>query len=194
MHLKYVIIFIVKNAVLYRVANIYLRECFNMAEKKGFIKNFMSEFKEFALKGNVMDMAIGVIIGAAFGNIVTSLTDNFINPLIGVITGGAKKDPETGVMQVVGGKFTIRGVDFSYGAFVSAVINFLVIALILFLMLKAVNGAVEKAAALAKKNEEEAAPTTKTCPYCLMEDIKIEATRCPHCTSSLLETTVEVKA
>ena len=113
-------------------------------------KKFMTEFKEFALKGNVMDMAIGVIIGAAFGNIVTSLTDNFINPLIAVITGGAKKD-ENGVMQVVGGSFKIRGVAFNYGSFVSAVINFLVIALVLFLMLKAVNGAV----ALAKKEEEE---------------------------------------
>lgn len=161
-----------------------------MAEKKGFIKKFMSEFKEFALKGNVMDMAIGVIIGAAFGNIVTSLTDNFINPLIGVVTGGAKKDPETGIMQVVGGKFTINGVDFNYGSFVSAVVNFLVIALILFLMLKAVNGAVEKAASLAK-HEEEPAPTTKTCPYCLMDDVKIDAKRCPHCTS-MFETTVEV--
>ena len=117
-------------------------------------KKFMTEFKEFALKGNVMDMAIGVIIGAAFGNIVTSLTDNFINPLIAVITGGAKKD-ENGVMQVVGGSFKIRGVAFNYGSFVSAVINFLVIALVLFLMLKAVNGAVAKAAALAKKEEEE---------------------------------------
>ncbi len=162
-----------------------------MAEKKGFIKNFMAEFKEFALKGNVMDMAIGVIIGAAFGNIVTSLTDNFINPLIGVITGGAKKD-ENGVMQVVGGKFTIRNVDFNYGSFISAVINFLVIALILFLMLKAINGAIEKAAAIAKKEEEEEAPTTKTCPFCLMDDVKIDATRCPHCTSQF-ETTVEVK-
>lgn len=114
----------------------------------------MTEFKEFALKGNVMDMAIGVIIGAAFGNIVTSLTENFINPLIALITGGAKKDPETGVMQVVGGKFTINNVDFNYGSFISAVINFLVIALILFIMLKAVNGAVAKAAALAKKEEE----------------------------------------
>ena len=117
-------------------------------------KKFMTEFKEFALKGNVMDMAIGVIIGAAFGNIVTSLTENFINPLIALITGGAKKDPETGVMQVVGGKFTINNVDFNYGSFISAVINFLVIALILFIMLKAVNGAVAKAAALAKKEEE----------------------------------------
>lgn len=114
----------------------------------------MTEFKEFALKGNVMDMAIGVIIGAAFGNIVTSLTDNFINPLIAVVTGGAKKD-ENGVMQVVGGSFKIRGVSFNYGSFVSSVINFLVIALVLFLMLKAVNGAVAKAAALAKKEEEE---------------------------------------
>ena len=117
-------------------------------------KKFMTEFKEFALKGNVMDMAIGVIIGAAFGNIVTSLTDNFINPLIAVVTGGAKKD-ENGVMQVVGGSFKIRGVSFNYGSFVSSVINFLVIALVLFLMLKAVNGAVAKAAALAKKEEEE---------------------------------------
>ena len=118
------------------------------------MKKFLAEFKAFALKGNVMDMAIGVIIGAAFGNIVTSLTDNFINPLIAVVTGGAKKD-ENGVMQVVGGSFKIRGVSFNYGSFVSSVINFLVIALVLFLMLKAVNGAVAKAAALAKKEEEE---------------------------------------
>ena len=155
-----------------------------MAEKTGFIKKFMNEFKEFALKGNVMDMAVGVIIGAAFGNIVTSLTDNFINPLIGVITGGAKKDPETGIMQVVGGKFTINGISFNYGAFLSAVINFLVIALILFLMLKAVNGAVAKAASLGKHEEAAAAPTTKVCPFCKSE-IHIDATRCPHCTAEL---------
>ena len=89
------------------------------------MKKFLQEFKEFALKGNVMDMAIGVIIGAAFGSIVSSLTDNFINPLIAVITGGAEKD-ENGVMQLVGGKFTINGVDFNYGAFLSAVLNFLI--------------------------------------------------------------------
>ncbi len=114
------------------------------------MKKFLEEFKAFALKGNVMDMAIGVIIGAAFGNIVTALTDNFINPLIAVITGGVQKD-ENGVMQVVGGSFTVRGVEFSYGAFLSAVINFLIIALILFCLLKAVN----KAIALGKKKEEE---------------------------------------
>ena len=120
-----------------------------MAEKKGFL----TEFKEFALKGNVMDMAIGVIIGAAFGNIVTALTDSFINPLIAVITGGAEKD-ENGVMQVVGGTFTVRGVEFTYGAFISAVINFLIIALILFCLIKAVNRAMEIG---KKKAEEEAA-------------------------------------
>ncbi|HOR21274.1 MAG TPA: large conductance mechanosensitive channel protein MscL [Ruminococcus sp.] len=114
------------------------------------MKKFLEEFKAFALKGNVMDMAIGVIIGAAFGAIVTALTDSFINPLIAVITGGAKKD-ENGVMQVVGGTFTIRGVEFSYGAFISAVINFLIIALILFCLIKAVN----KAMAIGKKKEEE---------------------------------------
>jgi large conductance mechanosensitive channel len=114
------------------------------------LKKFFEEFKAFALKGNVMDMAIGVIIGAAFGSIVTALTDSFINPLIAVITGGAEKD-ENGVMQVVGGTFTIRGVEFTYGAFISAVINFLIIALILFCLIKAVNKAME----LGKKKEAE---------------------------------------
>ena len=109
------------------------------------MKKFLQEFKEFALKGNVMDMAIGVIIGAAFGSIVSALTDNFINPLIAVITGGAEKD-ENGVMQLVGGKFTIAGVDFNYGAFISAVLNFLIIAIILFCLIKAV---------ISKKKEEE---------------------------------------
>lgn len=123
-------------------------------------KKFFTEFKEFALKGNVMDMAVGVIIGAAFGTIVTSLTENFINPLIAVVTGGAKKD-ENGIMQVVGGKFTIKGVDFNYGSFISAVVNFLVVALVLFLVLKAINAAsaaaANAAAALAKKEAEEEA-------------------------------------
>ena len=114
------------------------------------MKKFLQEFKEFALKGNVMDMAIGVIIGAAFGSIVSALTDNFINPLIAVITGGAEKD-ENSVMQLVGGKFTIAGVDFNYGAFISAVLNFLIIAIILFCLIKAVN----KAMAIGKKKEEE---------------------------------------
>lgn len=119
------------------------------------MKKFLQEFKEFALKGNVMDMAVGVIIGAAFGSIVSSLTDNFINPLIAVITGGAKKD-ENGVMQLVGGKFSINGVDFNYGAFLSAVLNFLIIAIILFCLIKAMNKAMELGK--KKKKEEEEKP------------------------------------
>lgn len=118
------------------------------------MKKFLQEFKEFALKGNVMDMAVGVIVGAAFGNIVSSLTDNFINPLIAVITGGAKKD-ENGVMQLVGGKFSINGIDFNYGAFLSSVLNFLIIALILFCLIKTVNTAMT--IGKKKKEEEEAA-------------------------------------
>ena len=122
------------------------------------MKKFLQEFKEFALKGNVMDMAVGVIVGAAFGNIVSSLTDNFINPLIAVITGGAKKD-ENGVMQLVGGKFSINGIDFNYGAFLSSVLNFLIIALILFCLIKAVNTAMT--IGKKKKEGEEAAKSVE---------------------------------
>ena len=138
---------------------------------------FMKEFKDFALKGNVMDMAIGVIIGGAFSTIVTKLTDCFITPLIAVCTGGTGED---GVK--VGGQFVIRGVAFDYGAFISAVINFLIIAFILFCMIKAVN----KAMSIGKKPEAPKAPTTKKCPFCKTE-IAIDATRCPNCTSVLEE-------
>ncbi|HBI85370.1 MAG TPA: large conductance mechanosensitive channel protein MscL [Ruminococcus sp.] len=120
------------------------------AKEKG--KSFLTEFKEFALKGNVMDMAVGVIIGAAFGNIVTALTDSFINPLIQAITG---KSGEEGVQ--VGGSFTVNGAVFNYGAFISAVINFLIIALILFCLIKAVN----KAMSIGKKEEEKPAEPPK---------------------------------
>lgn len=146
-------------------------------EKIGFIKKFVNEFKDFALKGNVMDLAVGVIIGAAFQNIVSSLTENFINPLIAVCTGGAGED---GVS--IGGVFKIRGVAFNYGAFLTAIVNFLIMAFILFVMIKAVN----KIMAIGKKEEAPAAPTTKKCPHC-MSEIAIEATRCPHCTSMLAE-------
>jgi len=115
-------------------------------------KKLLTEFKEFALKGNVMDMAVGVIVGAAFGNIVTALTNCFINPLISVVTGGVKYDAD-GNPQIVGGSFKVNGVTFDYGAFISAVINFLIIALILFLLLKAVNAAMS----LGKKKAEEEA-------------------------------------
>ncbi|MBR1702767.1 MAG: large conductance mechanosensitive channel protein MscL [Lachnospiraceae bacterium] len=140
-------------------------------------KGFIGEFKEFVMRGNVMDMAVGVIIGGAFSSIVTALTDSFINPLIAVCTGGTGED---GVQ--IGGQFVINGVAFNYGAFLSAVINFLIIAFILFCMIKAVN----KAMSIGKKPEPIAAPTTKKCPFCKSE-IAIEATRCPHCTSQLEE-------
>jgi large conductance mechanosensitive channel len=143
------------------------------------MKSFIKEFKEFALKGNVMDMAIGVIIGAAFGNIVSSLTDSFINPLIALIFGGNSED---GVQ--IGGQFKINGVAFDYGSFLSAVVNFLIIALVLFLMLKAVNGALSKANSLNKTEEAPAEPTTKICPKCQSE-INIKATKCPCCTADL---------
>jgi large conductance mechanosensitive channel len=132
------------------------------------MKKFLQEFKEFALKGNVMDMAVGVIIGAAFGSIVSSLTDNFINPLIAVITGGAKKD-ENGVMQLVGGKFTINGVSFNYGAFLSAVLNFLIIAIILFCLIKAMNKAMELG---KKKKAEEEKPAEPPKEEVLLTEIR----------------------
>ena len=114
------------------------------------MKKFLEEFKAFALKGNVMSMAVGVIIGGAFQAIVTSLTSNFINPLIALITGGVKKDDD-GNPIIVGGSFTINGVDFNYGAFLSAVINFIIMALVLFLLIKGMNTLME----IGKKKEEE---------------------------------------
>lgn len=129
------------------------------------MKKFIEEFKAFALKGNVMDMAVGVIIGGAFSGIVTSLTDNFINPILKFLTAGARYS-----LQDVGG-FASN--------FLSAVVNFLIMAFILFCIMKAIN----KAMSFGKKPEVEA-KTTKICPYCRYE-IPIEATRCGHCTSIL---------
>jgi len=136
------------------------------------MKKFFSEFKEFISKGNVLDLAVGVIIGGAFSAIVTSLTDNIIKPLINCI-GGAE----------IQGKIHLIGDNYiDYGAFISAIINFLIMALIIFCIVKAVN----KAMSLGKKKEEEAAaePVTKICPYCKSE-IAIDAAKCPHCTSDL---------
>lgn len=136
------------------------------------MKKFLKEFREFALKGNVMDLAIGVIIGAAFQGIVTSFTESFINPIINSI-GGAE----------VGGHIEIfsTGQYIEYGAFITAVINFLIMAFVIFLIMKAIN----KLSAIGKKKEEEAAaPLTRKCPYCYGE-IDIKATKCMHCTSDI---------
>lgn len=132
------------------------------------MKKFLKEFKEFALRGNVMDMAVGIIIGGAFTGIVTSLTDNFINPVLTVLMGQA----------------TYTGADIRAfaAAFLAAVINFIITAFILFCLLKGMN----KLLAIGRKKEEPAAPSTKVCPYCKSE-IPIDATRCAHCTSQLAE-------
>lgn len=136
------------------------------------MKKFFKEFKDFALQGNVLDLAIGVIIGAAFKDIVTSLTDNFINPILQLITAGDKIEiAEIGVYA---------------SNFITAVINFIIMAFILFIMVKGIN----KMMSIGKKPEAPAAPTTKQCPYC-MSEIAIEATRCPHCTSVIEENTKE---
>lgn len=140
------------------------------------MKKFIEEFKKFALKGNVMDLAVGVIIGAAFQNIVTALTSDFITPLIAAITG---KTTEDGGVEV-GGQFTVNGAVFNYGDFISAIINFVIMAFILFLLIKGINGLMT----VGKKKEEPAAPTTKKCPMC-QTDIAIEAKRCPNCTTIL---------
>lgn len=136
------------------------------------MKKFIEEFKAFALRGNVMDMAVGVIIGGAFSGIVTSLTDNFINPILNVLTGGAT--------------YSLSDVAGFASSFLSAVVNFIIMAFILFCLLKAIN----KLTGLTKKPEEPAEPVTKICPYCQSE-ISIKATRCPHCTSVLEETKTE---
>lgn len=141
------------------------------------MKKFLEEFKAFISKGNVLDMAVGVIIGAAFGSVVSGLTDNIIQPLLNCI-GGAE----------VQGKIQLFGTEnyIDYGAFISAVINFIIMALVVFLIVKSVNHISETAHKLAGKSDEEqeAAPTTKVCPYCKSE-IDIEAVKCPHCTSDL---------
>ena len=130
----------------------------------------MKEFKEFAMKGNVMDLAVGMIIGAAFTAIISALVDNILSPLIGLLI---KVDFNDAAVNVA-------GVDIMYGAFIMAIINFIIVAFVLFAMIKAMNKLRKEPEAV----EEE--PTTKVCPFCKSE-IPIEATRCPHCTSQLEE-------
>lgn len=131
------------------------------------MKKFLEEFKAFAIKGNAMSMAVGVIIGGAFQSIVTSLTANFINPLIALITGGVKKD-ENGNPMIIGGSFTINGVDFNYGAFLSAVINFLIMAFVLFLLIKGMNTLMDLGHKKKKDEKEEPAPEPEPDPQIVL--------------------------
>lgn len=134
------------------------------------MRKFMSEFREFIARGNVMDMAVGVIIGGAFTAIVTSLTDNIINPLITFLTGGG-----TDISGLV-----VPGTAIDFGKFISSVINFLIVALIVFCIVKAMNKFQEAEERLLKKEKVEEEKANPTCPHCL-EEVKEGATRCPHC-------------
>ena len=135
------------------------------------MKSFMKEFKEFISRGNVMDMAVGIIIGGAFTAIVNSLVEDIINPLLGCFVS----------MDFSAWKIPLVGdASLGVGNFINAIISFLIMAFILFSIIKAMN----KAASIGKKEEAPAAPTTKMCPYCKSE-IAIDATKCPHCTSDL---------
>ena len=151
------------------------------------MKNLIKEFKEFISKGNVIDLAVGVIIGGAFQAIVNSLVNDVVSPVLSLITKGANFADKFLVLTTEDVTFTTIDAakeagyaTLNYGSFVTAVINFLIMAFVIFVLVKTIN----KVSELGKKKEEEApaAPTTKTCPYCKSE-ISIEATRCPHCTS-----------
>ncbi len=136
------------------------------------MKKFLNEFKEFALRGNVLDLAVGVIIGGAFQGIVKSLVDDVISPIIGIF---AKEDFSALVI-------TIGEVHIRYGAFITAIINFIIMAFLIFLLIKGMN----KLSHMGDKKVKEPAKekTTKECPFCYSQ-IAIKATRCPHCTSVL---------
>ena len=141
------------------------------------MKKFFNEFKKFIMRGNVLDMAVGVIVGGAFTAIVTSLNKDVLTPLLSVILGGT----DFTALQVVLGSGEEAPI-LAYGNFITALINFLITALTVFCLVKIINTVSEKMS--KKKEEAPAAPTTKKCPYC-KSDIAIEATRCPHCTSQL---------
>jgi len=142
---------------------------------------FISEFKEFAMKGNVVDMAVGIVIGLAFGNVVNSLVKDIITPPIGLLTGrvnfsnlyislNGQSYPSFAAAQAAGAP------TINYGIFINTIINFLIVALAIFLVIRQVNA--------MRKKPEEKAPDTKNCPYC-KESISKDAVRCPHCTSDL---------
>lgn len=147
-------------------------------------KGFFGEFKKFIMRGNVIDMAVGVVIGGAFGNIVTSLVNDIIMPLISVATGGI--DFSNWFISLDGNHYNTLAqaqkagaATLNFGTLLSVIINFIIIAFCIFVVVKIINSLSEKVHPTAP-----AAPTTKVCPYCKTE-IPIEATRCPHCTSQL---------
>ena len=127
----------------------------------------LKEFREFAMRGNVMDLAIAVIIGGAFGKIITSLVNDILMPLIGLVLGGVNFSELA---------FTVGNAVVKWGAFVQSVIDFVIVAFVIFMLVRTMNR--------FKKPAPVAAPTTKDCPHCFTA-IPIKATRCPNCTSQL---------
>lgn len=143
----------------------------------------LKEFKKFALRGNMMDLAVGVIIGGAFNSLVTSLVNDIIMPFLSLFTG--KLDFSNWFIALDGNKYETLAMaqesgvaTVNFGTFISGVLNFIIMAFVVFLIVKGMNS--------LKKEETPAAPTTKKCPHC-MSVIDIKATRCPHCTSELDE-------
>ncbi len=141
----------------------------------------MEEFKKFALKGNMIDLAVGVIIGGAFNSIVNSLVNDIFMPVLSLFTG--KLDFANWFIALDGNKYLTLAeaqeagaATLNYGNFISGVLNFIIMAFVVFLLVKTINK--------MKKEEPAAAPTTKKCPFC-KTDIPLEATKCPHCTSAL---------
>ena len=147
----------------------------------------LKEFKEFALRGNVIDMAVGIVVGAAFGTIVKSLVADVIMPPIGLLLGGVdfanlfillKPGSPAGPYAALADAQAAGAVTVNYGVFLNSIVSFLIVAFVIFLLIRGLNRLQE---------EEETAPaepTTKECPYCL-STIPLKATRCPHCTSEL---------
>lgn len=142
------------------------------------MKKILSEFKEFISRGNVMDMAIGIIIGGAFTSVVSSLVADVINPFLGLF-GGMNFDRLSWNIMA--------DVTLNYGKFLTTIINFLIMAFVIFIIVKLMN---TLSGRFSQKEEEDLAPTTKICPFC-MSEIDIEASRCPHCTSQIVPAEME---
>jgi len=150
-------------------------------------KRMFKEFKEFAMRGNVVDMAVGIVIGAAFGTIVKSFVSDVLMPPIGLLLGGVdfsnlfavvKEGAPVGPYAALADAQAAGAVTVNYGMFINTVISFLIVAIAVFLVIKAINS-------MEREEEAPAAePTTKECKFCLTE-ISIKATRCPNCTSEL---------
>jgi len=147
------------------------------------------EFKDFALRGNVMDMAVGIIIGAAFSTSVNSLVKDILMPPFGWLLGGVdfknfyltiKTGTPTGPYLSLADAQASGAVTVNYGLFINAIISFLIVALAMFLLIRAINRLQEG----KTEEDQETAPTTRECPYCFTS-IPLKATRCPHCTSQL---------